>query len=280
MKTSHTIAQRYNQIAGSYNQASIIAQETGRRLLERLSYIKLQPTTILDLGCATGYCTERLQAQYPDARIISLDIATKMLQQVSTNKVCADAASLPIKSGSIDLIISNLMLPWCDDIGQVIAEIKRVLSPTGTFLLTTYGPDTLKELRASWAAVDQHPHTQDFYDMHDIGDALLQCGFSDPVVDMETITIRYRTVESLIKDLRESGSQNLSPKRRRTLTGKHRWQQFINTYQAQLDEDGKVPASYEIIYAHAWQTQPKQKRSADGSEISIPIENIGRMNSD
>ncbi len=276
MKHRQTVAQRFNKIAESYDQASIIALETGRRLLDRLHYIKLQAGTILDLGCATGYCAEHLQAQFPDATVMGIDIAHNMLQQVTTARTCADAASLPIKSGTIDLVISNLLLPWCDDIGQVIGEIKRVLSPQGSFLLTTYGPDTLKELRTSWATVDQYTHTQDFYDMHDIGDALLQCGFTDPVVDMENITIRYRAVESLLKDLHESGSQNLSAKKRRTLTGRNHWQQFIKAYQDQADNEGRFPASYEIIYAHAWQSQPKQKQSADGSEISIPIESIGR----
>ena len=280
MKTQQSIARRFNRVSSTYNQASIVAQEAGKRLVERLAYIKLQPTLILDLGCGTGFCAKLLKKQYPDAQVIGLDIATLMLQQSDSLKVCANAAHLPIKSASVDLVVSNTLLPSCEDIGQVISEIKRVLSKQGTFLLTTLGPDTLKEFRASWAAVDKYPHAQALYDMHDIGDALLQCEFSDPVVDMETLTIRYRRVESLIKDLRESGSQNLSPKQRSTLTGKNRWQQFIKAYQQQADSEGRLPASYEIIYAHAWQNQPKQKKSADGSEISVPVENIGRSNTD
>jgi len=244
----------------------VVAEEVAKRLIARLDYMKLQPKRMLDLGGTVSYCNKLLSARYPDADVMGLDIS----------EVYAGDDPWPIQSGSIDLIIANLLFPWRQDLSQIFSEVKRLLSRQGTFLFTTLGPDTHKELRASWTGqVDRQEQIPAFCDLHDIGDALLQADFADPVMDMEIIRLRYRKLQTLIDDLRASGDQRLALTRRKTLTGKQRWQDFVDAYQQQADSEGRLPASYEIIYGHAWQAQPKQKKSADGSEISIPLESIG-----
>jgi malonyl-CoA O-methyltransferase len=183
-------------------------------------------------------------------------------------RVCADAAQLPFADGSVDLILSNLMLQWCDP-DRVFAEFRRVLCPQGLLCFTTLGPDTLCELRSAWATVDSHTHVNQFIDMHDIGDALVRAGFASPVLDVERYTLTYLDVQKVAADLKDTGAHNSTAGRPRGLTGRGRFAALQAAYEA-FRRDGRLPATYEVVFAHAWTPAgPARRPGQDGSSVSL-----------
>jgi biotin biosynthesis protein BioC len=246
----------------------------GQRLLEHLDGIRIEPPVILDLGCATGSRFAGLQARFPQASVIGLDIAIGMLRAAAARApwwkrwmrrdaslLCADAQRLPLRNASVSLIYSNLMLQWCEP-EAVFAEAARVLPPGGLFMFSTFGPDTLKELRAAFAAVEARDRVNTFIDMHDLGDALVHAGFADPVMEMEMVTLEYSTVSDLVADMRGVGSHARSSAA--APLGRSRWTAMTESYEA-LRRDGALPSTYEVIYGHAWKVAPR--RIADGRQV-------------
>jgi malonyl-CoA O-methyltransferase len=281
MTDKYTIDKRqarraFNRAAATYDAAAGLQNEIGNRLIERLDYIRLQPARILDLGAGTGAFSAALLRRYRRADVIALDIAENMLQRVRSRGgwlrrprcVCADGESLPFADNSFELIFSNLMLQWCIDLDSALAELRRVLAPGGLLMFTTFGPDTLKELRASWEAVDGYTHVNAFIDMHDVGDALVKTRWAEPVMDAERITVTYRTLRSLMDDLKQIGAHNVTRGRPGGLTGRRRMQQMIDAYE-RLRSDGVLPACYEVVYGHAWSPLNKQQMTTPGSEVPL-----------
>jgi malonyl-CoA O-methyltransferase len=184
--------------------------------------------------------------------------------------VCGDAECLPLANQSVDLIFSNLALQWCWALDSVFAEFQRILKPGGLLTFTTLGPDTLKELRAAWSSVDNYQHVNPFMDMHDIGDGLIRAGLIEPVMDVERYTLTYPDVYKLMHDLKMLGAQTVGSGRQDGLMGKKRQQRMVQGYELFRGEDG-LPASFEVIYGHAWgRSQIPQRRAPDGS-VKIPI---------
>jgi malonyl-CoA O-methyltransferase len=252
------IARHFNRAAPTYNQAAIIHQEVGTRLLERLDLIKLNPSVILDLGSGTGFFAPALAHKYPKAHIIKLDIAKSMLQfSQKTNpaqhfSICGDGEYLPLKNHSVDFVFSNCVFHWFVNPQKVLAEIRRVLKPEGLLLFSTFGPDTLKELRESFSTLDQDTHVNTFIDMHHIGDMLIQTQLLDPVMDMEMITLTYQNLMGLIQDLKDTGENYVNRERPIGLSPKSTLDRLINAYEHYRTTDGLLPATFEIIYGHAW----------------------------
>ncbi len=268
----------FSRAANSYDATAVLQREVCTRMLERLDYIKLQPQRILDVGSGTGWGTRQLVAKYPAAQMVSLDIAIGMLQaargtsswwqkifsQQKTAMVCADVEALPIASNSLDMVWSNLAVQWCNDLPSTIVDLHRVLKVEGLLMFSTFGPDTLKELRQAFHGVDAHNHLNRFADMHDIGDMLSHGGFAEPVMDMEYLTLTYDDVRGVLHDLKAIGANNATAGRGQGLMGKQAWKLLVENYEA-LRRDGKLPATYEVIYGHAWKPQPK--KLADGRAI-------------
>lgn len=189
------------------------------------------------------------------------------------DRVCGDAAALPFAERAFDLIVSNLMLQWCEDLLAVLAELRRVLVPKGLLLFTSFGPDTLRELRLAWREVDGAVHVNDFVDMHHVGDALVEAGFDDPVLDVERLTVTYPNVRLLMRDLQAIGAVNVDRRRRRSLTGKRRLLAMEAAYEATFGRDGVVPATYEVVYGHALGPPPGRARRSGGIEEAVfPLE--------
>jgi malonyl-CoA O-methyltransferase len=180
--------------------------------------------------------------------------------------LCADIESLPIASNSMDLVWSNLALQWCNDLDAAFTEVSRVLQPESLFVFSTFGPDTLKELRTS--TNNGHTHVSRFIDMHDIGDALIRAGFSTPVLDVEHYTLTYDDVKGVMKDLKNIGAHNATQGRARGLQGKSFLQNLTQQYE-QFRTNNKLPATFEVVYGHAWVNASKtvSMRSA-GQEFS------------
>lgn len=261
----------FEKAASSYDAAAVLQQEVASRLVERMDLMSMKPVSILDAGSGTGFVSQLLSARYPKAKITALDLAFNMLKQSKTkctfkqhwnkqfNYVNAEVESLPFADASIELVISGLTLQWCQDLPKVFKEFRRVLAPGGLLLFSSFGPDSLKELRQSWAEVDDMPHINAFADMHDVGDALLQSNFSDPVMDMEMLTVTYNDVRTVMRDLKQIGAHNVMQGRSHNITGKTKLQKMIQAYE-QFRVDGLLPVTHEIVYGHAW--VPEAKESA------------------
>lgn len=263
----------FERAASSYDQAAVLQREISNRMLSRLEYIKYQPDVILDAGSGTGYGSQQLAKRYPASQLIAMDIARAMLLHARPNTawwqrllpllqqhayyVCADIEQIPIKNESVGMIWSNLALQWCNDLEHTFAEMHRILRTDGLVMFSTFGPDTLKELRQSFAQVDAFSHVNRFIDMHDIGDLLVHNGFSTPVMDMEYITLTYPDVTSVMRDLKAIGAHNVTQGRNQGMMGKNKWQKAIAEYE-KLRRDGKLPATYEVVYGHAWKPQSRQ----------------------
>ncbi|UCC57245.1 MAG: malonyl-ACP O-methyltransferase BioC [Gammaproteobacteria bacterium] len=249
----------FERAAATYDQAAALQNEVGNRMLERLDLVRLRPARVLDLGAGTGEFSQALRKRYRKASVVSLDIALNMLRHTQNRGgwlhkpvcVCGDGECLPFADDSFELVFSNLMLQWCMDLEPVFTELRRVLAPGGLLMFTTFGPDTLRELRASWEAVDGYTHVNAFIDMHDIGDALIRTHWAEPVMDSEYITVTYPGVRTLMQDLKNLGAHNVTAGRPHGLTGRQRLQQVEQAYEA-FRADGVLPASYEVVYGHAW----------------------------
>lgn len=245
---------------------------------ERLQYIKLAPQRVLDAGCGDGDGARRLAGVYPDAQLLGLDFAFPMLRAARSHGgwlrralardrldcICADFAALPLATASVDLAWSSLALHCAGDPLPALKELRRVLKVGALLMFSCYGPDTLKELRGAFAAGDGAGHVHSFIDMHDLGDMLLACGYAEPVMDMELVTVTYAGVDALLADLRASGQANALAARRRGLTGKGVFSAMRVAYEA-LRSGGSLPASFEIVYGHAW--KPEQRTTEDGRAI-------------
>ena len=252
--------QHFEKAADSYDAVAILQLEIAKRMGERLDFIKLQPKVVLDAGCGTGFITKDLLKRYPKSKVIALDLALNMTRKTKEQGswlrkpklVCADAENLPLKPESMDLIVSNLMIQWSNDLSKMFTGFHSVLKPNGLLLFSTFGPDTLKEMRESWSSVDDAPHTSSFVDMHEIGDDLLKAGFINPVTDMELITMTYANVHQLMKDIKEIGASNTDSERSKGLMGKQKLKSFEKAYDQFKTAEGLYPATWEVIYGHAW----------------------------
>jgi malonyl-CoA O-methyltransferase len=271
----------FNRSAKTYDSAAIFQREIAQRLFERLELMRIQPQIILDLGAGTGFCSELLEKKYPQTEIIAVDVSENMLSQARSKKqwqsqqhfLCANAKSLPLESQSVDLIFSNLFLHWCFPLDPVVAELHRVLKPNGLLLFSMLGPDTFKELRQSWAAVDDKPHVHSFIDMHDVGDALLRSHCIDPVMDMEYVTLHYEKLNTFLGDIKALGVSNKLQHRQKSLMGKQHYQCFVNQYESMRTQDGLLPVTYEVIYGHAWGAEAMD---SNGSDVYISPDEIKR----
>lgn len=247
---------------------------------ERLEYIRLQPARVLDLGCGAGADLALLRQRYPGATCIGLDFALPYLHTAqSASKAgfmqrlfgkpapillaCSEAQHLPLSRASVSLVWSNLLLNWVTDPMPVLREVHRVLDTGGLLMFSTLGPDTLRELRG---ALPDHAgeRVHRFPDMHDLGDCLVQAGFSDPVMDMHTLTLTYSNLEQIFADLRQSGSSNASETRPRGLSGRQGWQHARQALEAQR-VDGRLPVTFELVFGHAWKAAPST--TEDGRSI-------------
>ncbi|OFZ71102.1 MAG: malonyl-[acyl-carrier protein] O-methyltransferase BioC [Betaproteobacteria bacterium RBG_16_58_11] len=272
----------FEHAAHSYDQAAVLQREVNQRMLERLDWVKLDPHWVLDAGAGTGVGARALASRYPKARVLGLDIAQTMLQVARDRDpwwkrslsyltgnlpqyVGGDISRLPLKTSSVNLLWSNLALQWCDDLQSAFSEFQRVLAPGGLLMFSTFGPDTLRELRQAFSGLDGHTHVNRFVDLHDIGDQLLYAGFSAPVMDMDMMTVTYPDVTALLRELKAIGAHNVTSGRGHGLMGKRKWQAMLQRYEL-LRKDGRLPATFEVVYGHAWVNEKKPKR-ADGQQV-------------
>ena len=273
------VRRAFSRASASYASAAKLQIEIETRLLESLDYYAegregeaQTPSLVVDLGCGPGHASRAIQQRWPKAQVLALDLAMPMLRQhdVETSafaralprplarmlartpaRVCADARALPLADHSVDLLFSNLCLQWVEDLPAVFAGFRRVLKPGGMLVVSTFGPDTLYELRSAFAEADAIPHVSPFASIAQFGDALIASGFRNPVLDRDDLVTRYDDLPALMRELRAIGATNALHARRHTLTGKTRFAIAANAYENFRDA-GRLPATWEIISALAW----------------------------
>jgi malonyl-CoA O-methyltransferase len=250
-----------------------LQREVERRMLERLDLVRLAPKRVLDAGCGTGRGLGLLRRRYPAADLLGVDFAhaailaasrsesfaervRRLLGRASSEHLCADFARLPLRPGSIDMVWSNLALAWAEEPLDALREFQRVLAPGGLLMFSSYGPDTLKELRSAFSTVSSARRVHPFADMHDVGDMLVGCGFAAPVMDVETITLTYSRVDDLARDLKDSGQTCAARDRLHTLTGRGHWLGMLAAYEKDR-RNGRLPATVEVVYGHAWKGEAR-----------------------
>lgn len=279
-----TVRRHFERAAATYDPHAVLQRTVGERLLERIDGLKVSPATILDLGAGTGVESRALHDRYPQARLLAMDFALPMLDIARRRRgrwrkrfecVCGDAARLPLAENSVDLLYSSLMLQWCGDLSAVLAGFRRVMRPGGLILVSSFGPDTLTELREAWSGVDGRPHVGRFLDVQGLGEALIRAGFAEPVLDTDWITTAYEKPRDLLAELKAIGATNADTGRTRGLTGPGRLKAMLKNYEARQREDGRYPATWEVVYASAWAPEEGQPiRTAFGEEASISVEQV------
>jgi len=273
----------FERASGSYDSAARLQLSVGGELLERLAPFDFTPAVVLDLGCGTGRLTAELSQRYPRAHVIALDLAPGMLREAARHqprerpfeRVCGDALRLPLAAASVDLVFSNLMLQWCDPLDAALAEVRRVLRGTGFFAFSTFGPDTLYELRVSWAQADGYNHVNHFADVHVVGDAVTRCGLTEPVLDIDRYQLDYPDALTLMRDLKAIGAHNVTAGRPRSLLGRARLERVQRAYE-DFRRGGQLPATYEVIYGASWGAPGRTATPAIGGMAHIAPGSIKR----
>ena len=288
------VRRAFSRAAPGYDAAAALQREIESRLLESLEFHpakygdKQPPRRVLDVGSGPGRATAAMRRRWPKAQVLSLDLALPMLREARSrerwqplrrgvDRLCADARALPLADDSIDVLFSNLCLQWVEDLPAVFAGFRRVLRPGGLLMVSTFGPDTLHELRAAFAQADATPHVSPFASIALFGDALMHAGFRDPVLDRDTSTTHYRDLPALMRELRTLGATNALQARRHTLTGKARFARAAAAYASDFGDGHGLPATWETITAMAWAPEHGAPIREGGEEIvrfpasAIPI---------
>jgi len=288
------VRRAFSRAAHGYDNAAALQREVAARLMEQLDYLddpalnRAPPQVVLDVGCGPAHATVAMQKRWPKAQVIALDLALPMLHAARHNfggwrpftrrpdPVCADARALPLRDASVDVLFSNLCLQWVEDLPAVFAGFRRVLRPGGLLLLSSFGPDTLHELRAAFAQADAAPHVSPFASIAQVGDALMHAGFRNPVLDRDGMSTHYADLPALMRELRAIGATNALRSRRSTLTGKSRFARAADAYEVERrGNDGLLPASWEIITAMAWAPDAGAPIREAGAEIAqFPADRI------
>ena len=261
MVNKRQIRNSFDKATLTYDGSAVLQREVGRRVIERLDLFKINPAIILDIGSGTGYAKTILSDKFPRKNLIEMDISYEMLAHSrriskkkiwpfsrSVNQICGDLDTLPIKKRSIDFVWANFVLDWVDSIPNVFSSIRDVLCPGGLFVFATMGQDTLMELRACSNEARCNGLVNDFPDMHDLGDSLLRAGFVGPVVDVEMFSLTYHSLKELVKELKNCGSSRKADGCVSTET----WDNIEKKYEKFRNGAGKLPATFEVVYGHAW----------------------------
>lgn len=284
------IRRAFSRSAAGYDAAAALQHEVEKRLMESLDYLTLRqgqdapdPGVVLDVGCGPAHAAAAMRKRWPKAQVVALDMALPMLREAKKQagwwnpfqRVCADQRALPVRDGSVDVLFCNLSLQWVDDLPATFTGFRRVLKPGGLLVCSTFGPETLQELRDAFAQADDTPHVSPFPPIAQFGDAMMLAGFRDPVLDRDRFTLTYDDLPALMRELRAMGATNALQHRRHTLTGRARFAAAATAYEPLRREDGKLPSTWDVIYAHAWAPPPGAPIRGQGEDIAaVPLSRI------
>ena len=251
--TKTGIKRAFTAASSTYDGAAALQRRVGLELLKTID-AKLLTGTLLDIGCGTGFLTAELLVQFNHDTTIALDIAWTMLQSTQqklalhqhVHYVCADAEQLPFGEQCLDAVFSNLALQWCSDLDAVFTGIKRVLIPGKPLVFSTFGPQTLSELKSAWASVDSYQHVNSFYSEAELKQFLAAAGFNNIQLTNHRYSSQYASVWALMQELKQLGAHHVVTGANKHITTKTAMQQMINAYVKQGVDD-QVFATFEVI---------------------------------
>ena len=274
----------FDRAAASFDAAAALPAEVRTRLLGSLDYLDdTVPAVVLDLGSGTGHAAAAMKKRWPKSQVLALDLSLSMLRQSRRQagwwrpfpRLCADARALPLADGSVGLVFANLSLAWMEDLPAVFAGLRRVLRPGGLLLCSSFGPETLGELQAAFTGEHEPPQPIPLLPIAGFGDAMVAAGFRDPVLDRDLFTLTWPDLRALLRELRATGMGNALARRRRGLTGRGRFAAASAACEALRDEQGRLPSTWEVIYAHAWAPAPGAPIREGGHDVaSVPLAQI------
>jgi malonyl-CoA O-methyltransferase len=275
------VARSFGNASERYEAAAQLQAEVRAELLSRVDLLRSAPRAVLDLGCGTGRAAQQLKRRFRKADVVAADLAAPMLDVARRHSrfwrpircVETDARALSFADQSFDLVFTNLMLQWVEPLDAALAEIRRVLRPGGLLLASSFGPETLQELREAWFAADKGVHVNRFIDMHDFGSALQRAGFAEPVLDVDRHRRHYADAHTLMRELKAIGAHNINADRHRALTGKGRLRRMIAAYETRRAPQG-LPATWQVVYAVGWVpdvTAPLMS-APEGNEVRIGLD--------
>jgi len=257
-------------------------EEVGRRMEERLQWIKARPRRWADWSPLRGglEAHARVAQRYGDAAVHLIE------PEPSLADPTARALSVPWWRGwgrpgarprfdappeeGVDLLWANMALHMAADPEALIARWHRLVATDGFLMFSCLGPDTVRELRALYAQLGWPPPGHEFTDMHDWGDMLVHAGFAEPVMDMERVVLTWATPAAALAELRTLG-RNLHPARFAGLRGR-RWQARLQAALQGLAvpgrNDGRIALTFEIVYGHAFKPPPRVALSPE-SAVSL-----------
>lgn len=275
------VRRHFSRAAATYLEAAALQKEVEARLLEQSEYLEIPPQRVLDLGAGPGRASGILKRRWPKAEVVAMDLSLPMLRQVSkqtrfwrpVKRVCADAMQLPFPDRCFDLVFSSLCLQWAHPLPQALREIRRVLKPGGMLVFSTFGPDTLMELRETYLACGLEPAVSPFAAIQQVGDALQGAGFARNVLDRETYTLDYPDLQALMRELQAIGATDARTGRARGLMGKARWRALDAAYPRR---DGRAVSSWEVIAAMAFRPEHDPPPREDGIVARIAPDRITR----
>ena len=269
---AHDVRRRFDRAARGFDDADFVHSVTRDGLFDRLKPVVIDAGGVVDLGCATGSATAELARRFRSAKIMAVDLSQRMLEQcrakqgwfTKTSVIQASASALPFNDQSVDVVFSNLLLPWIGDLPDVATEVARVLREDGLFVFATLGPDSLAELRDAWSHDAGHAHVNRFLDMHDVGDALVRSGLRDPVLDVDRLNVSYNSAGDLFRDLTAAGARNSLRMRNRSLVGRQRFNAMRERLETAASGD-QINLNLELVYGHCWGSGPR----SSGGEFRV-----------
>lgn len=277
LNTAHA-RRNFDRAAATFDSADFVHAHTREGLLARLAPVTVDARLVVDLGCATGSAINALEKRFRGARVVGVDVSPAMIVAARARRrflsraayVCSDAHALPFADGSVDVVFSNLLLPYLGDPAALAAEVCRVLRKDGLFAFAAFGPDSLLELRRAWAAVDDDVHVPGFPDMHDVGDALVRAGLRDPVLDVDRLRVDFASADALVRDLAATGCRNPLAVQRKSLSGRGRLAR-LKAALAATSGGAEVGIGFELVYGHCWGRGGRPSGDVHIDPGSIPV---------
>ena len=279
MPRTESVRESYDRNAQHYDQYAALEKEVCSRLLDRVTFRRTEPVTVLDLGCGTGTGTAALKKEFRKAQVIAVDLSRGMLSEAGRQsrlrhplrRVNADIGSLPFSHHTADLIFSSLAVPWLSDPRPFFEEIRRVLKPGGMFLFSMFGPGSLVQLRAAALRGLGEEAASMFPDVLEVGDWLTAAGFREPVMDVDLLTLNYPDLDALSLEIETTGSALLI----------ENWTKVKNSLEAiracweTIDGGRPYPLTFEVLYGVAFGAPEGQpRRTADGEIAAISVDSL------
>jgi len=247
------VRESFSLASAHYDEQAQLQKKVGEELFKKVILEKAD--NIVDIGCGTGFLTHDLLQEGKARQIIAIDIAFSMLQVCKTkleqfssvNYICADAEGLPVLKASVDAVVSNLALQWCQNLSQVFNGFNEVLKEGGQVFFSTFGSATLRELKCSWKTVDDYSHVNEFFTVDQLHFYLQKSGFKSIIIETKVYQSNYQSVMGLMRELKGIGAHNVLSGRNRKLTSKGQMRKMIEVYN-KYRSNGVIPATYEIIF--------------------------------